>query len=72
MVGDLKTGARDARVVQDPFKMGYQAVKTQIDHIRGINVPKRIDLSARVITKPDLDKPDVKELLFPDLDKYLK
>ena len=30
------------------------------------------DLSASVITKPDLEKPDVKALLFPDLDKYLK
>ncbi len=72
MVEDLKIGAIDAMVVQDPFRMGYQAVKTQVDHLRGITVPKRLDLSARVITKPDLDKPDVKELLFPDLDKYLK
>ena len=72
MVADLKSGAIDAMVVQDPFKMGYQAVKTQVDHLHGITPPKRIDLSARVITKPDLDKPDVKELLFPDLDKYLK
>jgi ribose transport system substrate-binding protein len=71
-VEDLKIGAIDAMVVQDPFKMGYQAVKTQVDHLRGITVPKRLDLSARVITKPDLDKADVKELLFPDLDKYLK
>jgi ribose transport system substrate-binding protein len=72
LVEDLKTGVIDALVVQDPFKMGYEAVKTQVDHLRGVNPPKRIDLSARVISKPDLDKPDVKALLFPDLDKYLK
>jgi ribose transport system substrate-binding protein len=72
MVEDLKNGAIDAMVVQDPFKMGYQAVKTQVDHLHGIKPPKRIDLRARVITRPDLEKPDVKELLFPDLDKYLK
>src|SRR5215813_11573422 len=72
MVDDLKIGAIDAMVVQDPFRMGYQAVKTQFDHLRGINVPKRLDLSASVITKPDLEKPEVKALLFPDLDKYLK
>jgi hypothetical protein len=29
-------------------------------------------LSARVIARPDLDRPEVKALLFPDLDKYLK
>ena len=72
MVEDLRSGAIDAMVVQDPFKMGYQAVKTQVDHLHGITPPKRIDLSARIITKPDLDLPDVKELLFPNLDKYLK
>jgi ribose transport system substrate-binding protein len=72
LVADLKNGAIDALVVQDPFKMGYEAVKTQVDHLRGVNPPKRIDLSARVIVKADLDKPDVKALLFPDLDKYLK
>ena len=72
LIEDLKTGVIDALVVQDPFKMGYEAVKTQVDHLNGVTPPKRIDLSARVITKPDLDKPDVKALLFPDLDKYLK
>jgi ribose transport system substrate-binding protein len=72
LVEDLKTGVIDALVVQDPFKMGYEAVKTQVDHLHGVNPPKRIDLSARVIAKADLEKPDVKALLFPDLDKYLK
>ena len=33
---------------------------------------ERTDLTARVIVKSDLDKPDVKQLLFPDLSKYLK
>ncbi len=70
MVEDLKQGAIDALVVQDPFKMGYEAVKTQVDHLHGVNPPKRIDLSARVIVKADLEKPDVKALLFPNLDKY--
>jgi ribose transport system substrate-binding protein len=72
LIEDLKAGVIDALVVQDPFKMGYEAVKTQVDHLHGNNPPKRIDLSARVIVKADLDKPDVKALLFPDLDKYLK
>ena len=72
LIADLKLGAIDALVVQDPFKMGYEAVKTQVDALNGAKPPKRMDLSARVITAADLDKPDVKQLLFPDLDKYLK
>ncbi len=72
MVADLKTGAIDAMVVQDPFRMGYEAVRTQVDAIQKKKLPKRLDLRARVIVPADLDKPDVKALLFPDLEKYLK
>ena len=27
--------------------------------------PKRMDLSAKVITKPDLEKPEIHKLLYP-------
>ena len=72
MVEDLKTGAIDALVVQDPFRIGYEAVRTLVDALSGKKIPKRMDLSARVVIAADLDKPDVKALLFPDLSKYLK
>ncbi len=71
MVEDVRAGVIDAMVVQDPFKMGYEAVKTLADKLNGQTPPKKIDLSGRVIVKADLDKPDVKALLFPDLTKYL-
>ncbi|MGH9630816.1 MAG: substrate-binding domain-containing protein [Bryobacteraceae bacterium] len=63
MIEDLKEGAIDAMVVQDPQKMGYQAVQTLVDKINGKEVPKQIDLSASVIRKEDLDKPEVQKLL---------
>lgn len=72
LVEELKSGVIDALVVQDPFKMGYEAVKTQVDALNGNKPPKQMDLHARVIAKADLDKPDVQQLLFPDLSKYLK
>ena len=72
MVEDVRAGVIDAMVVQDPFKMGYEAVKSVVDKLNGHPPPKKMDLSGRVITKADLDKPDVKALLFPDIDKYLK
>jgi len=65
LVEDLKAGTIDAMVVQDPFKMGFEAVKTLVDKLNGITPPKRIDLPARVVRKADLDKPDVHNLLFP-------
>ena len=70
MIEDLKGGVIDALVVQNPFKMGFEAVKTLVDKLNGQTPPKRIDLPARVIHKEDLDKPDVHDLLFPDVKKY--
>lgn len=72
MVEDVKGGVIDAMVAQDPFKMGYEAVHTIVDKLNGKTPPKRLDLTAVVITKADLEKPEIKALLFPDLKKYLK
>ena len=69
MVEDLKAGVIAAMVVQDPFRMGHDAVKTIVDKLNGQLPPKRIDLSARVITKADLDKVEVQRLLFPNVKK---
>lgn len=66
MVEDLRGGVIHALVVQDPFRMGFDAVKTLYDKLAGRQVAKRIDLSARVIRPADLDKPDVQRLLAPE------
>jgi len=72
MIEDLRAGVIDAMVVQDPFKMGYDAVKTLVDKLHGKPpAEKKIDLSARVVTKADLETQEVHALLFPDLKKYL-
>ena len=72
LVQDLRDGVIDALVAQDPFRMGYQAVKTLVDKLHGADPPKVIDLSAVVVTKGDLEKPEIKALLFPDVKKYLQ
>jgi hypothetical protein len=51
--------------------MGYEAVKTLVDDLHGTKPPKVIDLSATVVTKSDLEKPQVRALLFPDVKRYL-
>lgn len=72
LINDLKEGVIDALVAQDAFKMGFEAVRTVIDNIDKKEVPKRVDLNAVVVTKADLDKPEIHALLYPDLKKYLK
>jgi ribose transport system substrate-binding protein len=72
LIGALKDGDVDALVVQNPFNMGYLAVKTMAEHLRGKHVEKRIDTGARLVTKDSLEDPAVKEILAPDLKKWLK
>lgn len=63
MVQDLRAGVIDAMVVQDPHRMGYEAVKTLVDKLAGRTPPKRLDLNAITVEKKDLDQPQVKRLL---------
>ena len=63
MVEDLKAGVIDAMVVQDPQRMGYEAVKTLVDKLAGRTPPKRLDLNAITVEKKDLSEPQVKRLL---------
>ncbi len=69
MVEDLKNGVIDAMVVQDPFKMGFEAVHTLVEKLNGQTPAARIDLHARVIRKADLDTPEVRQLLKPEVGK---
>jgi ribose transport system substrate-binding protein len=69
MIEDLRKGVIEAMVVQDPFRMGFEAVKTVVDKINGHTPPKRIDLPAQLIRRDDLYKPEVQRLLHPELRK---
>ncbi len=69
LVADLQEGVIDALVAQDPFKMGFEAVRSVVDALDGKPPQKQIDLIAVVVTKADLDKPEIKALLHPDLRK---
>jgi ribose transport system substrate-binding protein len=62
----LKKGTIDVMLVQDPFRIGYEAVKSLVEKLDGKAPPRRMDLPAREITRADLEKPDVKALLFPE------
>jgi ribose transport system substrate-binding protein len=59
-------------VVQNPFNMGYLGVKTMVDSLQGKQVEKKIDTGVMLVTKENLESPEVKTLLHPPLDQYLK
>lgn len=71
LVAALKKGEIEALVVQDPVKMGYLAVKTMVQHLRGETVERRIDTGVGVATRANMDEPALKERLSPDLSQWL-
>jgi ribose transport system substrate-binding protein len=70
-VEDLKKGDVQGLVVQNPVRMSYLAVLTLMKHLRGETVEKRIDTGVTVVTSENMEQPEVKELIYPPLDKYL-
>ncbi len=72
LLDDLKAGLIDSLVVQDPFRMGHDAVAAAVEKLKGGTPQKIQNLPPRVVTSENLDDPDVQKQLHPDLDKYLK
>jgi len=59
-------------VVQNPFNMGYLGVKTMVDSLLGKPVDRKIDTGVMLVTKDNMQSPEVQTLLHPPLDQYLK
>ena len=72
LIDGLKRGQIQGLVLQNPMKMGYMAVKTLVQSLRGQRVEKRIDTGATLVTPQNMNDPEMKALLKPDLEKWLK
>jgi len=69
---DLKNGDVQGLVVQNPLLMGYLGVMTMIKALQGEKVEKRIDTGVVLATPENMEQPQIKELLHPPIDQYLK
>jgi ribose transport system substrate-binding protein len=72
MISALRAGELSGFVVQNPMRIGYLAVKTLVGHIRGEQVPRRIDTGSLLVTMENIEKPEIHKLLNPDLSQWLK
>jgi ribose transport system substrate-binding protein len=68
----LKSGEINALVIQDPVNMGYIGVMTMVKVIHNEPVEKRIDTGVHLATPDNMNTPEIHDLLYPPLDKYLK
>jgi ribose transport system substrate-binding protein len=61
----MRKGQMGGIVLQNPYNMGYLAVKTMVDHLEGKQVPAVVDTGVEMVTPDTLDTPRAKELLNP-------
>ncbi len=71
LVEGLKAGHIDALVVQNPVNMGYEGVKTMVLALTKKEVPKRVDTGLKLVTAKNMDSPEIKDVISPDLEKWL-
>lgn len=63
LVRGLEAGELDALVLQNPRHMGYMGVKTLVDHLNGMEVPVQIDTGAKLVTRANLNDPEIRQLV---------
>ncbi len=67
LVEAMRKGEIQGLVQQNPFKMGYLGVKTAYELLKGEQIEKRIDTGVLLATPENMDDPEIKGLLSPDL-----
>lgn len=71
LVEAIEQGHMDALVLQNPFKMGYLAVKTLVDQLGNKPVEARTDTGVQLVDRENLKDPKVREIVKPDLTPWL-
>jgi ribose transport system substrate-binding protein len=64
-VGFLKEGALAGLVVQDPYRMGYDGIKTALAASKKEKVEANVDTGANLVTKANMADPKIDALINP-------
>jgi ribose transport system substrate-binding protein len=64
-VGFLKEGALAGLVVQDPYRMGYDGIKTALAASKKQKVEANVDTGANLVTKANMADPKIDALINP-------
>jgi len=71
LIADLRDGAIDSLVVQNPFRMGYESARAIGLKLAGQTPSAKIDSGATLVSREDLEKPEMRAILHPDIEPYL-
>ncbi len=72
LIEAMEKGEIQGLVLQNPFKMGYEGVKTAVAHLNGETVEKQIDTGVTLATPENMNDPNIQALLKPDIAQYLE
>jgi ribose transport system substrate-binding protein len=61
----VQDGTIAALIMQDPFRIGFDGVRTALSAVRGEPVPAKVDIGASVVTKANLNAARSQQLLNP-------
>ena len=70
-IAAIRNKQLDGVVLQNPFEMGYQGVRTMVAHLKGEAIQPRVDTGVTIVTPDNLDTDASKALLRPPLSQYL-
>ena len=71
LIEGLRDGHLHGLVLQSPFRMGELGVRTLVQHLDGQEVERRVDTGVTVATRENMDEDEIRQLLSPDLDRWL-
>ncbi len=70
LVQGLRDGHIHGLILQNPVLMGYLGVKLMSLHLRGQKIDQVVDTGVYLVTKENMDDPEIKSLLLPDFSQY--
>jgi len=66
LIQGLRDGHINGLVHQNPVKMGYLGVTLMVKHLRGETIPKIVDTGVYLVTRENMDEPEIHALIAPD------
>jgi len=63
LVSNVRDSSIDSLVIQNPFKMGYEGVRTILDKLAGREPARHIDTGVSLLTRENVDTPEIQQLI---------
>ncbi len=67
----MQEGVIDSLIVQNPFAMGFESVRTLCEKFEGKSPQRRVDTGVTLVKKENLSESQIQQLINPSLEKYL-